>query len=523
MDELQRLVARGHGINVTVNDVDEDRNPGTVQNLGVQVRNGLQTEFLNVTETGASTGIFTGAIGTVFSAAPSAPSGDGIVQAKAGDEIVFAYDDSLDSAGNTAERRDTTQVVGGRDGRLRVTVVAQPGDTLRVRLTDPDLNTNPGAPESTTLTGVNVRTGESELLSLTEKSANNSVFFGTVRTTVGSTAGPNNDGVFRAQKGDTLRITYADTLTALGGYASVVDRNQVVQPFGDADDNGTVQAFDAARVLFHVLAPFIAGWDSLSANVDLLAPFGPITPFDASLILQKWVGLIGRFPVQEDEADNHPQPETDNSTPKPVVAQRVLRLAQGEGYWAVVVDERGGILSGDLRLSGIEGRVELGPGLQEYLLASQRGEGGLRVVLAGAVPVSGPGELLRVYPGVGPGRAQLTRAELNDGHLGVVLNGVASTAELPTSYQLLGNWPNPFNPTTHIEYQLPEAVSIRLAIYDLLGQRVRLLAEGRQPAGSYQAVWDGRDDHGHPMASGIYIYRLESQGRVKTRRMLLLK
>jgi flagellar hook assembly protein FlgD len=62
-----------------------------------------------------------------------------------------------------------------------------------------------------------------------------------------------------------------------------------------------------------------------------------------------------------------------------------------------------------------------------------------------------------------------------------------------------------------------------LAVYNLLGQRVRLLAEGLQLAGYHQPVWAGQDDHGQPVASGIYFCRLESQGRVESRRLLLLK
>jgi Tol biopolymer transport system component/N-acetylneuraminic acid mutarotase len=515
-------------VSVQLVDPDEDLDSTGVDDVDVTVtvRDSvdtiLETEVLKLFETAAHSGVFTGSMGTVFSLAPN--QGDFALQVRAGQHIEFLYDDLLDGSGNgPLNRRVLTQVIGGRDGRLRVTVVVQPGDTLRVRLTDGDLNTNPGTTETTTLSGINVRTGESELLTLTETSASDSVFFGTVRTTLGATAGSNNDGLFRAQKRDTLRFSYSDTLTALGGYASVVEHDYVVQPFGDADDNGQVQAFDAARVLFHVLSPFLAGWDSLSANVDSLAPFGPISPFDASLILQKRVGLIGRFPVQEDEAVNHPQPETNNSTPKRVLTQRVLSLVPGEGYWAVVVDERGGILAGDLLLSGIAGRVELAPALQEYLIASRSGGEGLRVVFAGAQPLSGPGELLRVYPGVGPGSAQLTRAILNDGNLAVVLSSDATTTALPSHFALLGNYPNPFNPTTHLSYQLPGSTLVKLAIYDLLGQQVRVLVEGTQPAGYYQVLWDGRNEQGQPVASGIYIYRLESQGQAVHRRLLLLK
>lgn len=110
----------------------------------------------------------------------------------------------------------------------------------------------------------------------------------------------------------------------------------------------------------HVLSSFLTGLDSLSSNLDSVAfdaVFGKITPFDASLVLQKRVGLIGSFPVQRDRADNHPQPETDNSVPKLVVDERLLSLHIGTEYISLWVDTRDDILSGDLLIEGIEGKI----------------------------------------------------------------------------------------------------------------------------------------------------------------------
>jgi sugar lactone lactonase YvrE len=94
---------------------------------------------------------------------------------------------------------------------------------------------------------------------------------------------------------------------------------------------------------------------------------------------------------------------------------------------------------------------------------------------------------------------------------------------LPSEFSLGQNVPNPFNPTTQISYALPRAGAMSLVIYNLLGQQVRVLEEGDRPAGMHRRVWDGRDDYGRELASGVYFYRLVSQGWVETRRMLLLK
>ena len=79
-------------------------------------------------------------------------------------------------------------------------------------------------------------------------------------------------------------------------------------------------------------------------------------------------------------------------------------------------------------------------------------------------------------------------------------------SEIP--FSLGSNYPNPFNPVTFIPYTLPRKLSINLAIYDILGRRVKLLEDGEKPAGNYQVQWDGTDERGMPVAAGLYICRL---------------
>ncbi|MEJ2538041.1 MAG: T9SS type A sorting domain-containing protein [Calditrichia bacterium] len=88
---------------------------------------------------------------------------------------------------------------------------------------------------------------------------------------------------------------------------------------------------------------------------------------------------------------------------------------------------------------------------------------------------------------------------------------------------LYQNYPNPFNSGTTIEFYLPLTSEINVEIYNLLGQKVRTLWQGRQMAGQYQLRWDGRDETGREVASGVYIYRMQSRGFVQSRKMLFLK
>jgi len=96
-------------------------------------------------------------------------------------------------------------------------------------------------------------------------------------------------------------------------------------------------------------------------------------------------------------------------------------------------------------------------------------------------------------------------------------------AEVPLAFSLSQNYPNPFNPQTRIKYQLPHAGKVVLKVYNIVGQEICTLVDEVKPAGSFEVLWDGRDNTGHRVASGVYLYRIEAQSFVQTRKMLLLQ
>jgi len=100
---------------------------------------------------------------------------------------------------------------------------------------------------------------------------------------------------------------------------------------------------------------------------------------------------------------------------------------------------------------------------------------------------------------------------------------VETSSRLPEEFLLLQNYPNPFNRGTIIMFWVPDDGQVLLKIYDLMGREVRTLVKGRLKAGEHAAVWDGRDDKGFEVASGVYIYRLMAGRRCKAKKMLLLK
>ncbi len=97
------------------------------------------------------------------------------------------------------------------------------------------------------------------------------------------------------------------------------------------------------------------------------------------------------------------------------------------------------------------------------------------------------------------------------------------SSAIPDAYGLSQNSPNPFNPDTRMSYSLPEAGHVRLTVFNILGQNVRQLIDDYAEAGTYEVIWDGRDNLGDQVASGVYFYRMDVNDYSETRKMMLLK
>ncbi|RMI13027.1 MAG: T9SS C-terminal target domain-containing protein [Calditrichaeota bacterium] len=96
-------------------------------------------------------------------------------------------------------------------------------------------------------------------------------------------------------------------------------------------------------------------------------------------------------------------------------------------------------------------------------------------------------------------------------------------SQIPDNFQLFQNYPNPFNPTTSIVYAMTRPATVTIAVYDLLGHKVRTLVNKRMPAGVHKVVWDGTNDRGEAVSSGIYLYRLEAGKFTQARKMVLMR
>ncbi len=119
----------------------------------------------------------------------------------------------------------------------------------------------------------------------------------------------------------------------------------------------------------------------------------------------------------------------------------------------------------------------------------------------------------------------LSQADVNEQPVAVKVQPTAQipTTSIPQQFVLFQNHPNPFNPSTLIRYHLPVLATVKLEIYNSRGELVRTLVNETQRAGDYSASWDGRNESGHPVANGMYIYYLRSGDVVLARKMVLLR
>ncbi len=97
------------------------------------------------------------------------------------------------------------------------------------------------------------------------------------------------------------------------------------------------------------------------------------------------------------------------------------------------------------------------------------------------------------------------------------------STQIAQSFKLLQNYPNPFNPSTTIQYQIPEAGKVEIKIYDISGRLVRIIENVKHGAGTYQVAWDGLNESGVKVASGLYLYSVKYQNTIHTKKMILIK
>jgi len=316
---------------------------------------------------------------------------------------------------------------------------------------------------------------------------------------------------------------------------------------GDVSLNGTVQAFDASKLLKHVsgvelLNPTQLGVADVSGD-------GSVAAYDASLILQYSVGLISTFPAEAGSAPAPEMPKIDVKTKKYLALQKVENVslsfagataARGEEFSIPVdISNTKGVTALQIEMSVNPelysvADVTLADAFSSYSISygyNQESEK-LIIAIAGAKPMEMEGELLTInftanteIKGKVTGDLRVTKFLANETDF--TQNVSSQPIEFigkPTTYGLNQNYPNPFNPSTVISYQIPEDnVNVKVVIYDINGQIVKTLVNETQNAGRYKVTWNATNNAGSKVSSGVYIYRIIANKFIATKKLMVLK
>ena len=324
-----------------------------------------------------------------------------------------------------------------------------------------------------------------------------------------------------ASVGDSTLLTF-ERFRFNDGTPSAVMQNGSVTVLcallGDVSGNGDVGAYDASLILTEAVGLMSLPdplWPNFTLGVADVSGNGEISSYDAALVLRYVVGMLDRFPA-----------EGGGGVSRPVYAERTIsvggmeRSGDGRVVIPLVIDEMEGVISGEFELSwegAVASEMRTSDLTSDYLSVSNVYEDRVHFSFAGAESPVGGGRIAEILFSSAPEGLTVDRVHLNEGRIPVRI------VETPTMYRLAENYPNPFNPETTITYDVAKAGTVRLSVYALTGQLVRTLMDGERSAGSYSVVWDGRDDAGRDVASGVYLCRMEAGHYRAVRKMLLVR
>ncbi|MFC1715300.1 dockerin type I domain-containing protein, partial [Candidatus Poribacteria bacterium] len=310
---------------------------------------------------------------------------------------------------------------------------------------------------------------------------------------------------------------------------------------GDVSNSGKVDSADALLILQYCIG-LIYLPDSRYPNFTLatadVSGNGSISPFDASLILRLIVGDIAEFPVENPQV-----------APPLAYGKSIRRLLPGPldlssdlVYIPIILDRIDSVLSGKLIFEyepSILEFVSFASPLDSngYSFACDAQERRIELVFAGISSQTVEGDLahlvFRRVPHTTVDYSEpfsIAWAQLNEGAIPVELvpADISEQILIPRHSALLANYPNPFNPETWLPYQLAQDAQVTISIYDISGHLIRNLDLKMKSAGIYKskeraAYWDGKNEDGDMVSSGVYFYAIRAGALQAVRKMLLVK
>ncbi len=321
------------------------------------------------------------------------------------------------------------------------------------------------------------------------------------------------------------------------GFSIVNDTVQVkVIRFGDVSGNGTITSFDAGMILRHLVSAITL--NAVQVRIGDVDRDTAISPMDASLILQYAVGLINTFPGGLGKFSQR------TAILSAFSFKIVPSQSMGDYDLFVSVNKPSQVYGMTMSLR-FDSSIIVPKNMKQTELTDSMAmsyffpKGKANLALAGIKPLNTIGDIAKFTftlknPAIATDAVLFTMDKfvLNEKDftkdVGGITLSVNNAAAVPTDYALQQNFPNPFNPATTINYQLPKNSKVSVSIYNLLGQLVITLINNEQSAGYYSIKWNGSDAFNRTVSSGVYIYKIIAESQDKklfsdTKKMLLIK
>ena len=306
---------------------------------------------------------------------------------------------------------------------------------------------------------------------------------------------------------------------------------------GDVSANGNITALDASLILQHLV-----GLDTLSGDQQSVGDVtgdNSLSALDAAVILDHVVGLVDELPYSPTTASMQAMIAISGGATEPGSTFEVpIRLTDGTNVRSFELE-----FSYDVEALSVEQIVWDTEVLSGVQVLDNQQDGVVKVSAAGMGSSLASGSQTLGYIEFRMDdffddyqtSITLSRSRVNEldavieGSVALYTNSTLVVSDwgdggVPVEFALNQNYPNPFNPSTMIRYQLPEQTMVTIAIYDLMGRKVRTLIPGEtQLAGYRQVIWNATNDYGQPVSAGMYIYTIQAGEFRQTKKMVLMK
>lgn len=308
-----------------------------------------------------------------------------------------------------------------------------------------------------------------------------------------------------------------------GGAASPV--------LGDVSLNGKVQSYDASVILQHMA--FLDTMNVTQLAVADVSGSGGVSSLDASYILQYVVGLIDVFPVELMSKARQDVLASLNVEGISLKLSDLNKLSENQYAVKLELSNTEGLYAFDISLSypdealNVE-EIRIGDFISDAAVITNISQAGkVLISVASGTSFKGNGSIAELI--ITTQKDEISTISIDK----FIANEMDYTdaaeheevqLNLPEEFELYQNYPNPFNPTTTIRFNLAENnVKVNLIIYNVLGQKVKTLVNEVYQAGRYRAVWDGTNDAGMPVSTGVYIYRIQAGDIVQSKKLTFIK